>query len=104
MPTMVREAWTDQRLDDLQKHMDEGFREVKAEIRSLRAEVRGEVQSLRTELKGEMSSLRTELKGEMDSLRTELKGEIEKLGARIDKLTYTLIAGLVGLVATHYLG
>jgi DNA repair exonuclease SbcCD ATPase subunit len=104
MPTMVREAWTDQRLDDLQKHMDEGFREVKAEIRSLRAEVRGEVHSLRTELKGEMSSLRTELKGEMDSLRTELKGEIEKLGARIDKLTYTLIAGLVGLVATHYLG
>lgn len=115
MPTMVREAWTDQRLDDLQKHMDEGFREVKAEIRSLRAEIRGEGQSLRTELKGEMSSLRTELKGEMDSLRTELtgemdslrtelKGEIEKLGARIDRLTYTLIAGLVGLVATHYLG
>ncbi len=101
---MVREAWTDERLGDLQKHMDEGFREVKAEIRSLRAEVRGEVQSLRTELKGEMSSLRTELKGEMDSLRTELRGEIEKLGARIDKLTYTLIAGLVGLVATHYLG
>ena len=90
---MVREAWTDQRLDDLQKHMDEGFAEIKAEIRSLRTEVRSEVQSLRTELKGEMSSL-----------RTEIKGEIGKLDAKFDRLTYTLIAALIGLLATHYLG
>lgn len=39
MPTMVREAWTDQRLDDLQKHMDDGFREVRADLRQQREEM-----------------------------------------------------------------
>jgi hypothetical protein len=71
MPTMAREAWTDERLDDLKELMDENFREVEAEIRST---------------------------------RTELKGEIEKLDAKFDRLTYTLIAALIGLLATHYLG
>ncbi len=75
MQTMVREAWTDERLDDLQKHMDAGFRGVKAEIRSTREELRGEIRDLR-----------------------------EKMDAKFDRLTYTLIASLIGLLATHYLG
>lgn len=75
MPTMVREAWTDARLDDLKDHMDEGFREVKAEIKSTRAELKGEIRELR-----------------------------EKMDTKFDRLTYTLIAALIGLLATHYLG
>jgi hypothetical protein len=71
MPTMVREAWTDERLDDLKERMDEGFREVKGEIRSTRA---------------------------------ELKGEIGELRVSLNRLTYTLVAALIGLLATHYLG
>jgi hypothetical protein len=71
MPTMVREAWTDEGLDDLKERMDDGFREVKAEIRSTRA---------------------------------ELKSDIARLDTKFDRLTYTLIAGLIGLLATHYLG
>jgi hypothetical protein len=71
MAVMAREAWTDERLDDLKEHMDEGFREVKTEIRSLRSEV---------------------------------KSDLGKLEAKFDKLTYTLIAALIGLLATHYLG
>lgn len=39
MPTMVREAWTDARLDDLKDHMDEGFREVRADLRLQREEM-----------------------------------------------------------------
>jgi hypothetical protein len=78
MPTMAREAWTDERLDDLSKTMDTGFREVKDEIRSTRAELKAEIGELRVGL--------------------------EKLGDRIDRLSYTLIAGLIGLLATHYLG
>jgi ribosome recycling factor len=75
MPTMVREAWTDERLDDLQKHMDKGFDEVKAELRETRAELKGEIQDLAA-----------------------------KMDAKFDRLTYTLIAALIGLLATHYLG
>jgi len=36
---MAREAWTDERLDDLAKRVDTGFTEVKGEIRDLRSEV-----------------------------------------------------------------
>lgn len=43
MAVMAREAWTDERLDDLAKRMDRGFDEVKGEIRDLRLEV-GNVQ------------------------------------------------------------
>jgi hypothetical protein len=34
-----RESWTDERLDDLKTHMDEGFREVRAELRQQRHEM-----------------------------------------------------------------
>jgi hypothetical protein len=71
MAVMAREAWTDERLDDLKEHMDEGFREVKAELRAT---------------------------------RIELKDDIKELNRRFDRLNFTLIAGLVGLLATHYLG
>jgi len=37
--TAVREAWTDERLDDLQGEMRRGFDRVDADIRDLRAEM-----------------------------------------------------------------
>lgn len=39
MAVMAREAWTDERLDDLNARVDRGFDEVKGEIRDLRAEM-----------------------------------------------------------------
>jgi hypothetical protein len=39
MHVMAREAWTDERLDDLTKHMDENFHEVRAELRQQREEM-----------------------------------------------------------------
>ena len=39
METMVRESWTDERLDDLNSRVEKGFDEVKCEIRDLRAEM-----------------------------------------------------------------
>jgi hypothetical protein len=50
-----RESWTDERLDDLKEHMDEGFREVRGELGELRSEV-GQVREglgeVRAEVKG----------------------------------------------------
>jgi len=89
MAVMAREAWTDERLDDLKEHMDEGFREIKGEIRGVNAELK---------------STRSELKEEIGSVRTELKGEIRELSRRFDRLNFTLIASLIGLVLTRYLG
>lgn len=36
MHVMARETWTDERLDDLTKHMDESFREVREDLRQQR--------------------------------------------------------------------
>jgi hypothetical protein len=36
MNVVARETWTDERLDDLAKHMDENFQEVRADLREHR--------------------------------------------------------------------
>jgi len=36
MESMARKAWTDERLDDLNQRVSEGFQRVDAEIRDLR--------------------------------------------------------------------
>jgi hypothetical protein len=41
MAVMAREAWTDERLDDLSARMEKGFTEVKGEVRDLRIEMNG---------------------------------------------------------------
>jgi len=35
----MREAWSDDRLDDLNRKVDDGFRRVDADIRALRSEM-----------------------------------------------------------------
>jgi hypothetical protein len=40
MEAMAREAWTDERLDDLNQRVSEGFQRVDSDIRELRGEVK----------------------------------------------------------------
>ena len=46
MAVMAREAWTDERLDDLSARMEKGFDEVKGEIRELRSETNARFDSM----------------------------------------------------------
>ena len=46
MAVMAREAWTDERLDDLNKRVDDGFADNKAEFRALRSELRAQSRML----------------------------------------------------------
>ena len=49
---IVRDAWTDERLDDLNHRIDEGFKETQAEFRTLRLEMRKqEFASVRSEMR-----------------------------------------------------
>ncbi|HET8814722.1 MAG TPA: hypothetical protein VFM51_07170 [Solirubrobacterales bacterium] len=64
MAVMAREAWTDQRLDDLKAEvkkidlrMEAGFGEIRAEFKAVRAEMREEFQGVRDEMTG----IRTEI-------------------------------------------
>jgi hypothetical protein len=51
----VREKWTDERLDDMNDRMGEGFDRLDKDIREVRSEVAG-VRSEVTGLRGEMNS------------------------------------------------
>ena len=53
----MRDNWTDARLDDLNHKVDEGFRRLEADARSLRLEVGGEFKSLRAEMNERFDSL-----------------------------------------------
>jgi hypothetical protein len=48
MAVMAREAWTDERLDDLNARVDKGFDEVKGEVRELRLEMNARFSSVET--------------------------------------------------------
>ncbi|HEU4463247.1 MAG TPA: hypothetical protein VFR75_11705 [Solirubrobacterales bacterium] len=39
MAVMARETWTDERLDDLNKRVGDGFSDMREEFRALRAEI-----------------------------------------------------------------
>jgi len=39
MAVMAREAWTDERLDDLNARVDQGFTEIRVEFRAMRSEM-----------------------------------------------------------------
>jgi hypothetical protein len=53
MAVMAREVWTDERLDDLNKKVDEGFRDMREEFRA----VRGEFQAVRSEMATQVAML-----------------------------------------------
>ncbi|MDQ3724885.1 MAG: hypothetical protein M3335_03165 [Actinomycetota bacterium] len=78
MAVMAREAWTDERLDDLAKRMDKGFSEVKGEIRELRADTDAGI-------------------GE---LRKEMNSRFNSVDARFDALQRTMVLSVVGMSAS----
>jgi hypothetical protein len=49
METM-RDAWTDERLDELNHRVDEGFKEMREEFRAIRLESKTEFAAVRSEM------------------------------------------------------
>jgi hypothetical protein len=77
-------AWTDERLGDMSRRMDEGFARIDADLRELRAEIR---------------SLRDDVRGEIGGLRGELHGEIEAFRVTVLRVGGGMMVGLVGVIA-----
>jgi hypothetical protein len=46
----MRDAWTDERLDDLNRRVDGGFREMREEFRAIRLESKAEFAAMRSEI------------------------------------------------------
>lgn len=89
--TMVREAWTDERLD-------QGFREVRAEMRELRVEI-GQVREV-------LGELRAEIKGLEKKFDAQFEAQQKHMDARFDDLNRTMQIGfgLIGAVLAGILG
>lgn len=68
MAVMARETWTDKQLDDLNKRVDEGFRDLKVEDRAIRAEMRTEFQAIRLEMKTDFVAVRAEMAAQAEML------------------------------------
>jgi hypothetical protein len=76
---MPRETWTDERLDDLSKKVDDGFARLDGDIREVREEIKSQGDSLRAEIKNQGDSLRGEIKNQGDSLRGEMSDQGDSL-------------------------
>jgi hypothetical protein len=85
MAVMTRELWTDERLDDLNKKVDDGFSEMRTEFRALRGEMTGEFQAVRGEIQG-------------------VREEVAAMNRNLIQLTWGLIGmmlvGFLGIIAT----
>ena len=93
MHVMARETWTDERLDDLTKHMDENFQEVRAELRQQREEFA----VLRNQISAESTSLQKEL-AEVKSQGAKTDAKIDGLARAMQIWCWLIVSFLVGLM------
>jgi hypothetical protein len=82
---IVREAWTDERLDDLTAGMHREFDQVHTEIRAVREEFGSEIRDVRGEIRG---------------LRAHTDAGFEAINARFDALNRTLMVAAASIVAS----
>lgn len=124
----MREAWTDERLDDLNAKVDRGFDRVETEIRSQRHEFRSGIASVREEMNARFDrvdakfestaadvnarfdkidarfdSTATDVNARFDRTAADVNARFDKIDARFDALNRTLlgfaVAALIALVA-----
>ncbi len=89
----MREAWTDERLDDLNHRLDEGFRRIDGDLRVLRIET-----------KTELTSLRGEMNERFERVDTDLKGLRSDMNTRFEALQRTMVHAAVGMSAAFIAG
>ncbi len=101
---LMRESWTDDRLDDLRNDVSEFRAETKAEF----AAVQDEFTAVRKEMGSEFAAVRKEMGDEFKAVRAEMKAGFDGIHERFDRFQQTMIgfsglviAALIGLIATQ---
>ncbi len=104
MAVMPRETWTDERLDDLNSKVDDGFREVRADLRQFRGEVNARFDSAEVKADARFDSAEARTDGRFDSVDTRIEARFDAMQRLIIQvgagLFGTMLVGFVGLVAT----
>jgi hypothetical protein len=93
----VREVWTDERMDDLNHRVDEGFRRMDREFQAVRLEMRTEFAAIRGESKTEFGALRGEMKTEFAAVRGEMKAEFAAVRSEMKTEFAAVRADMAGL-------
>jgi AcrR family transcriptional regulator len=110
----MREAWTDDRLDDLANRMDHGFDRVDRDVRELRAEMKAgfervdrEIADVRTEMQAgfdrvddEIREVRTEMKAGFDRVETRFEARFDAMHHALHGLQRTMLQIGGGLIGT----
>ena len=86
---------TGKALEELRRRVDEGFKELRCELREMRAEFSDRISELRTEMRSEIRDVRNEANERHKELRTEMREMFRWLiGIQI-----TTLLALLGLLA-----
>jgi hypothetical protein len=93
----MRESWTDERLDDLNGRIGEGFGRIDADLSAQRAESI----ALRREMKEESIALRKEMKAGFDALSSEMNARFDAMHQTTIRFAGIVIAALIGVIATQ---
>lgn len=82
-------------LEELRRRVDEGFRELRCDLREMRAEFSDRISDLRSEMRSEIRDVRSESNERNKELRTEMREMFRWLiGIQI-----TTLLALLGLLA-----
>ena len=83
----VREAWTDERLDDFRGSVDTGFAQMREDHADFRGDLKGlgsgfrtEMEAQRIEFREEMNGQRLEFRTDMKALRLEFRADMKAQG------------------------
>ena len=81
-------------LEELRRRVDDGFREIRCEIREMRAEFNDKINELRSEMRSEIRDMRHESNERNKELRTEMR-EIFRWLVGIQITTLLAVLGLL---------
>jgi len=114
MPTMTRESWTDERMDDLAKAVGTGFDRVDRQFEQVHSDIRAiqTTMSTREELKTEVAELRGEMAAGFAMMTERFDRAEERADARFEAVVHTIlrigfgligsvVIGIFGLIVTH---
>ena len=108
---MAREAWTDERLDDLServagidRRMEAGFAKMREEFRAMRSEMREEFKAVRGEMGVGFNAVRGEMGQEIKAVRGEMGVGFNAVRAEMLSLHRTTMTVVIGGFVTMLVG
>ena len=96
----ARATWTDQRLDDMARRMDDGFNRVDQDIRAFRAETKNEIGMLRAEMSSRFDAADARAEARFDTMGART----DAMGARTDAFQRTMLQLGGGMIVTFVVG